>query len=498
MTKEEIGLGGATIAKSVTTFVVNYVILFGIALLMAFLRHTADFAEYLAGNLPVLFFMAGCLFLLLTMTYFYYLFDNKAFLSEMKNIWLLFWILDAGIILSCICGTYFSVYARPVALMALLALFLIGYRDAIFLNVVFSVSVFLLDIFTDYAVYESTGLTNDMFSALMICLIGGTFAVFVGKSAKTRGSLLGTGCIVILPIVVIIMLLEASDYVGLTGFGWLFNLLYGVIGSIGSVVLLFALMPVFEAVFGVLTVFRLRELTSPEAKLLKRLKKEAPGTFNHSMAVAQLVESCASALGENVELARACAYYHDVGKLRQPDYFTENQTDYNVHDELSPELSADIIRSHTKDGYDLILAYRLPAIFADVAREHHGTMPIKYFYTKALRMSDGEISAETYSYLGPKPHTKIAAVIMIADACEAATRSLTDRTPENVEKQVRSIIGERLDLDQFSECDITIRELNVIKETLVGSLTGMYHHRIAYPDVRFTREGVEEGKGERE
>jgi hypothetical protein len=166
-----------------------------------------------------------------------------------------------------------------------------------------------------------------------------------------------------------------------------------------------------------------------------------------------------------------------------------------MHDELTPELSADIIRSHTKDGADLLRTYRMPEFFADVAEQHHGTMPITYFYTKALRMSDGEIKIEDYSYEGPKPVSKIAAIIMIADACEASTRSLQDRSAKNVESMVRNIIQQRMDLEQFSECDLSMNELQIIKDTLVGALTGIYHHRIKYPDVRFTRSGVEDNGG---
>ena len=187
--------------------------------------------------------------------------------------------------------------------------------------------------------------------------------------------------------------------------------------------------------------------------------------------------------------ARAVAYYHDVGKLKQPDCFTENQTGYNIHNELTPELSADIIRSHAQDGYDLLSANHMPQLFADVAREHHGTLPIKFFYAKAMKLSGGDANVKDYSYLGPTPHSKIAAIVMIADASEAAVRAMRDRTPESVEKIVRSIIEERMDLDQFVECDITMRELTVIKQTLVAALSGIHHQRVAYPAIRFNKSG---------
>jgi putative nucleotidyltransferase with HDIG domain len=203
--------------------------------------------------------------------------------------------------------------------------------------------------------------------------------------------------------------------------------------------------------------------------------------------VAQLAEACAAAIGENVDYARAAALYHDVGKLHCPEHFTENQKGYNLHDELAPELSADIIRSHVKDGYALIRANHLPEFFADVAIQHHGTMPIRYFYAKALKLTDGELNIEDFSYLGPKPQTKIAAIIMIADAAEAAVRAGGARTAEEVERAVRSVIEERMDFEQFAECDITMADLTKIRQALVSAFMGASHHRIKYPTIKYKR-----------
>jgi putative nucleotidyltransferase with HDIG domain len=231
---------------------------------------------------------------------------------------------------------------------------------------------------------------------------------------------------------------------------------------------------------------------SSDAKILKKLQIEAPGTYHHSMMVAQLAEACAAAIGENVDYARAAALYHDVGKLHEPDHFTENQGDYNLHDELTPELSADIIRSHANDGYALIHNHHLPDFLADVAVQHHGTMPIRYFYAKALKMTDGELNIEDFSYLGPKPQTKIAAIVMIADSAEAVVRAAKAHTPEATEKCIRSVIEERMDLEQFSECDVTLADLTKIRMALVNALTGVNHHRIKYPNIKYRR--TESGK----
>ena len=317
------------------------------------------------------------------------------------------------------------------------------------------------------------------------------FSIFFCEKAKTRFRVVLVGMAIVLPVDLIIFLLEISTFIsnvngGLAAFqGILLHMGYGLFGGVTSVVIFLAILPIFEVAFNCLTVYRVRELTSSDAKILQRLKENAPGTYNHSMMVAQLAEASAAAIGENVDYARAAALYHDVGKLHYPEHYTENQGDYNVHDELTPELSADIIRSHAKDGQNLIKANHLPEFLADVAIQHHGTMPIRYFYAKALKMTDGELNIEDFSYQGPKPQTKIAAIIMIADASEAAVRAVDARKPEQAEKAIRAVIEERMDLEQFSECDITMVDLTKIRMALVNTLSGVYHHRVKYPSIKY-------------
>ncbi len=194
-------------------------------------------------------------------------------------------------------------------------------------------------------------------------------------------------------------------------------------------------------------------------------------------------------------LARTCAYYHDVGKLRRPEFFKENQADgENPHDDLTPELSANIIKAHTRDGYTLAKKARLPDEIADVCLEHHGTLPIWYFYAKAKKFTDGEVPIRQFCYSGPKPQTKISAIIMIADGCEAAARSLKDRSREKVSEAVKKIVSDRMQLGQFDECELTIKEINIIINTVVNRLTGVYHKRIEYPTVSL--EGIDIKKEE--
>ena len=313
--------------------------------------------------------------------------------------------------MSCLIGYRIDIYARPVALVALLIFMLIGRRNAIFVNILCALLIFVIDTF---AVPEVTA--KECYSSLIISFSAGMISIFFGSKAKTRFAVIGIGLFIVLPIDLIIFLLEISKFLegseavigASTNFQYLLTRMgYGLFGGVMSTVIFLAVLPIFESVFNCLTSFRLREITSSDAKILKKLKAEAPGTYNHSVMVAQLAEASAAAIGEDVDYARAAALYHDVGKLHYPEHFTENQGDYNLHDELTPELSADIIRSHAKDGYTVIRNHHLPEFLADVALEHHGTMPIRYFYAKALKLTDGELNIEDFSYMGPKPQTKL-------------------------------------------------------------------------------------------
>lgn len=478
---------GVQLLKSICVFALFFLSMLLIIFAMIAINDPGGWTQFMHDNSSRMISLLVCTFLLYCIVYFYYYYEDAQFLARPANIALIFLIFDVAVILSFVFGKYISIYARPSAMLALLCLFLFNRRQAIMFNFVYSLLMFVIDTYTNN--FVESGWLNAMYFSLMLSFVCGTFSVFVGGAVKTRGGLLLTGTFISIPTVAIVLMLELSD---LAQLGWIQVVAsagFGILGCMCSAILTLALLPVFEVMFNRLTVFRLRELTRTDAKLLLQLKTEAPGTFNHSLIVAQLAEACALALGENSELARAAAYYHDVGKLKQPDCFTENQSGYNIHDELTPELSADIIRSHTKDGYDLLVANHLPELFADVAREHHGTLPIKYFYAKALKLTGGDADVKDYSYLGPTPRSKIAAIIMIADASEAAVRSSPDRSAENVEKIVRGIIEERMDLDQFENCDITMRELTIIKQVIVAALSGVHHHRVEYPAIRFHRGG---------
>ena len=475
--------------KSMLWFLLHWAVFATIAACMLFwgkFGHIGSFMkEHAANNLYALF----SVFLIITIMYFYYLFEDKQMIASGKNITMLFLVIDLCFVLSWAIGKAIDIYARPVALVALMIYVLVGRRDAIFMNIISALLTFVIDTF---AGTEITA--REYYSSLIISFSAGMFAIFLCSRAKTRFAVVAVGIFIVFPIDFIIFLLEISNFADASTVTQLSDLQgvflrmgYGLFGGVASTVIFLTILPVFESIFNRLTVFRLRELTSSDARILRKLKTEAPGTYNHSMMVAQLAEASAAAIGENVDYARAAALYHDVGKIQHPDHFTENQGDYNLHDELTPELSADIIRSHAQDGQSLIRTHHLPEFLADIAIQHHGTMPIRYFYAKALKMTDGELNIEDFSYLGPKPQTKLAAIIMIADASEAAVRAVNARTPEATEKAIRAVIEERMDLEQFAECDITMADLTKIRQALVNALTGVYHHRIKYPSIKYKR-----------
>ena len=477
-------------AKSVSLFFMHFIILVGVSAAVLLGNKLSYIVSYMRENGAYYLYALICFMLLVIIMYLYFFFEDRAVLKKASQVSILFVVLELYFLAAWLMGDKIHTYARPVAFVPLMIFILINRKAAIFMNIIGSLFVFVTDTFTG----SLAVLQFEYYSSLIMSFSAGMFAIFFCGKAKTRFRVVLVGMVIVIPIDLVILILEIAPMiespVAITAevFDAIFQSMgYGLIGGVSSTVLFLALLPIFEIVFNTLTVFRIRELTSSDARVLKKLKKEAPGTYNHSVMVAQLAEACAAAIGENVDFARAAALYHDVGKLHEPEYFTENQGDYNLHDELMPELSADLIRSHAKDGYTLIRSNHLPEFLADIAVQHHGTMPIRYFYAKALKMSDGELNIEDFSYLGPKPQTKLAAIIMIADASEAAVRAARAKSAEETERAIRSVIEERMDLEQFSECDITMADLTKIRQALVNTLTGVYHHRIKYPSIKYKR-----------
>lgn len=255
----------------------------------------------------------------------------------------------------------------------------------------------------------------------------------------------------------------------------------GIVSAFLSTVLTIGLLPFFETGLGILTDIKLLQLSSPNQPLLKKVLTEAPGTYHHSVMVANLSETACEAIGANGLLARVGAYYHDVGKTVKPHYFIENQLAVrNPHDYLKPKQSADIIISHPYDGADMLKEQKFPQEIIDIAMQHHGTSLLKFFYYKE-KENNKTVDENEFRYPGPKPQTKETAIVCICDSVEAAVRSLQEPTEQKIDEIVSSIINDRLQDGQLDECPITISELNTIHQTICETLKGIFHSRIQYP-----------------
>ncbi len=251
-------------------------------------------------------------------------------------------------------------------------------------------------------------------------------------------------------------------------------------------------LPFIESTFGVITDISLLEMSDPSHPLLQELVQRAPGTYNHSISVATIAESAAESIGANGLLVRVGAYFHDIGKMLKPQYFIENVQSgtESRHDQLAPAMSTLIIIGHVKDGVDLAEQYNLPQQFVDFIEQHHGTTLVEYFYHEATRQAEespdrkSDAEESSFRYPGPKPQTREAGVMMIADACESASRTLTDPTAKRLGTLVHELAMKRLLDGQFDECSLTLREIATIEKSLVKSLIGIYHGRIKYPEAR--------------
>ena len=253
--------------------------------------------------------------------------------------------------------------------------------------------------------------------------------------------------------------------------------------------LMTGLLPFIERTFGVLTDLSLLEVGDVAHPLLQELVRRAPGTYNHSINVASLAESAAEAIGARGLLVRVGAYFHDVGKMLKPAYFVENQGKENRHESLVPAMSTLIIVAHVKEGVELARQYNLPQPIVDLIAEHHGTTLVEYFFRRAEERSQSdpngeEVDEQTYRYPGPKPTTRESAVLMLSDAVESASRTLTEPTPSRIASLVHELAMKRLLDGQFDECGLTLEELGLIEQSLVKSLTAVYHGRVKYPDQR--------------
>jgi len=334
-------------------------------------------------------------------------------------------------------------------------------------------------------------LLGQSFSFALFALAGSLAGVFSLGKVRSRGVLLAMGGIVAAANFVSV---SAISLLGAEPRGWDFwgDVVGGIAGGWLVAMLVAAILPIFEHVFHVTTDIRLLELSNQNLPLLRTLALEAPGTYQHSLVLGTLAEAAAEAIGADAMLARVAGYYHDIGKIRMPEYFIENQPKgVNRHDKLEPSMSALIIASHVREGAEMGRKARLPEPILAAIREHHGTKKIHYFYQKALTRSDpaqAPVRDTDYRHSGPRPTTRVNGILMICDAVEAASRTLIDPTPAKIRTMIQTIVDDCLRDGQFDDCDLTMRDLAVIVDTLERTVSTVYHHRIDYPGFEFNKE----------
>lgn len=269
--------------------------------------------------------------------------------------------------------------------------------------------------------------------------------------------------------------MEVKQILMVAGFGMLNGILSGIVAN--------GVLPYMESIFSLATNSRLLELTDLSQPLMRKLAEEAPGTYQHSIAVATLAEAAANGINADPLLTKISAYFHDIGKIKRPMYFAENQADENRHDQVTPYMSSLILIGHIRDTLDLGREYGLPERVLSIMSQHHGTTLISYFFEEAKKLKDGEeVNEERFRYPGPKPQTKEAAIIMLADSVEAAARTLPQHTHSKIEGLVKKIIEHKLnDENQLDESDLTLKDIEKIEQIFVRALTSMYHGRVDYP-----------------
>jgi putative nucleotidyltransferase with HDIG domain len=427
-------------------------------------RERIDFLRFFSVAIFIGLIQLGLLF------YFRYFYgdDRKYLMKYMISLTVLF---IYNLVLRAIIGTPYQ-FLAPLALTTVIASMLIDERTSFIL---FISSMILTMLYPESSIQL---LLSASFPALL--------AIFLMRTIEQQSHLIRLG------IQLSVSAAAFSVFLGLM-FGYDIVqtgrlTLETSLASFFSVVLSLGLLPFFEAVFHATSPLRLLELASPNHPLLRELMVKAPGTYNHSVLTANLAEAAAHAVGANPLLVRVASYYHDIGKTKRPVFFSENQSGIkNPHDETNPSLSRLIISSHVRDGIEIARKHRLPEEIIDIISQHHGTTLMYPIYKKALDAEGHEVSEEAYRYNYAKPKTKEAAIVMLADSVEAASRSLSRTTPERLEKMISSIIHERLNDGQLDEAPLTLSDLKKIEAAFTSVLSGLYHERIEYPNIQEIR-----------
>lgn len=414
-------------------------------------------------------------FIILTMVIVYYLKNHLSSIWEKNNkLYLLEFLTIIIFIFAWILTLFDYVYIYylvPVGMLSVLATILLSTAPAVIVTVYVSMLLPLL--------------FGNNFNLAVVAFVSGMVGCYSVTEVDQRSDLVKAGFnisgVLIFTVIMLSFIRPAHtlfDLVLVAGIGALNGLLVAILAN--------GLLPYLENIFNLTSAVKLLELSNPNQPLLKRLLVEAPGTYHHSMVVGNLAETAADKIGANALLTRVGAYYHDIGKLKRPYFFSDNQfSNNNPHDDINPNLSSLIIKAHVKDGVKMAKKHDLPETVINIIEQHQGTNLISYFYQEAIHNDDHSVAEESdFRYEGPKPQSKEAAILMLADIVEAAIRSKNfDKTnPNRIENVVRGLIREKLLENQLDESDLTLKELNTIAESFSTILTGIYHQRVEYPD----------------
>lgn len=432
-----------------------------------------------SGEIRVLGLSILVVLTLFLMIFYLYRFERPVYNSDYQLV--LISLIMAVVLVVAKGAHYLSDFVSPLAAGALLTTIFINSRVGMLVGVVLAVFAAVM---ADYSL-------RIMVVALIACMTG---VYMISPFTTGYYGLARTGLWVGLTNFAVIGatgLIEQTDGLALLQQGGM-----GMVGGVASAVLTIGLLPYLESTFNVTTSLKLLDMAKPNHPLLKRLLLEAPGTYHHSLMVGNLAESAADAIGADPLLVRVGSYYHDVGKIKRPYFFVENQIGMdNPHDKIAPTLSTLIVISHVKDGLDLCREYKIPLVITDIVQQHHGTTLVSYFYNRATENEHSRCITEAdFRYEGPRPQTKEAALVMLADACEASVRALGRPTVNRIEATVRKMIRERLYDGQLDECELTLKDLSVIGAVFIRVLSGVFHSRVEYSDLsdlerRKTRNG---------
>lgn len=430
--------------------------------------NTVDLPMY-SGALLIVLIGVGCMLVLLQMS-------RHAILSQLRRTMALMVVIVTNVAICLIIMNVGNAYMAPVCMAAMLLTGLMGGTVGIAGGTCVAIIVSAL----------AAGSTNSYATPMAVLLLMGVAgsvlaSAFLRKRPQRIRAVLCGVMVAFLEAAIVLAMGMMTNSEQATVLN---NSLWTIGGGILAGMLALGIQPLIETTFSLSTQSKLLELTNPNHPLLKKLLLEAPGTYHHSLLVANLAEAAAEAIGAIPLLTRAGAYYHDVGKLKRPLYFKENQQGENMHDKTDPHVSAAIVTAHPGDGVQLAQKYRLPLEIQRIIGEHHGDAPVTYFYHKAMQQSDGKpVDVQDFRYDCKRPSTKESAIVMLADTVEAAVRSMPDPTPKAIEAFIEKLIRGKIEDGQLSDSPLTLSDIDKISEAFINSLNGAFHDRIEYPQV---------------